>query len=145
MSISRIALPSWSMVKRLPAYVKLAWALVKEPAIPWQHKAPLYGVLLYEISPPHLLIAAVPVVGQLDSIILLLLGLRHALAHCPARVAARHFSRLNLTVEQMSDDASAIRAVVGNVCFKRGGAASRNIRFMGRVVRGFTTRSIARH
>src|SRR5579871_1216635 len=87
----------WPMVKRLPTYGKLALALLKEPAIPQRHKIWLYSVVLYEVSPPHLLIAAVPVLGQIDSIALFLIGLRQILRHCLPVVAARHLERLSLT------------------------------------------------
>ena len=58
---------------------------MRESAIPVRHKLPLGLVVVYEISPPHMFIAAIPILGQVDSILLLLYGIRHALAHCPAR------------------------------------------------------------
>jgi len=136
--------PAWSVVKRLPAYLKLAWALVKEPSIPWRHRAPLYAVLLYEISPPHLLIAAIPVVGQVDSVILLVLAIRHTLRHCPPRIAAQHFANLNLTRASMDEDSALLsrftRVVPGNATQEIGA----KLRFAGRVTRGFTARRFAR-
>lgn len=142
-------LPAWSMVKRLPTYMKLAWLLIKEPAIPTRHKMPLYLVALYEISPPHLLIAAVPVLGQFDSVILLLLGLRHALSHCPPKVVARHLSKLSLTLAQMSEDWEVISAVGGvvrrnTVAGESARGIAAKLRFAGRVAQGFTNRRIER-
>jgi uncharacterized membrane protein YkvA (DUF1232 family) len=132
------------MVKRLPAYLKLAWALIKEPAIPWRHKLPLYSVPIYEISPPHLLIAAVPVLGQIDSILLLLIALRHALSHCPPLVVERHLWALNLTSAQITADCSTIRETAQGMCGSRLRSVNGRLRFAGRVARGFTNRRIAR-
>ncbi len=73
------------IVKRLPAYLRLGWALSREPAIPWRHKTLLYLFPIYYVSPAHLLVHPIPVLGQIDGAAFFLLALRQALTHCPAR------------------------------------------------------------
>jgi uncharacterized membrane protein YkvA (DUF1232 family) len=99
-----LRLIAWPIVKRLPRYARLAWALAREPAIPSRYKAGLYGAVVYTITPLHLIGGLIPVVGQIDSIVLLLLGLRRALRHCPAEVAQRHLTRLGLEPRLLSRD-----------------------------------------
>lgn len=94
----------WPMVRRLPAYLRLAWALSREPAIPWRHKTLLYLFPVYYVSPAHLAVHPIPVLGQIDGVFFLVLALRQALAHCPRPVLARHLARLNLAPTQLEDD-----------------------------------------
>ena len=107
------------VLKRLPAYLRLGWALAKEPAIPWRHKTLLCLFPLYCVSPVNLLAQSVPVLGLVDEAAWFLLGTRQALAHCPHPAAARHLSRLNLAPRQLEEDLETvlevIRRVVGKV------------------------------
>ena len=94
----------WPIIKRTPSYLRLAWNLAREPAIEHRHKTLLYATVLYQVTPANLLLSAIPVVGQLDTLVLLLLGLRQVLAHCPAEIAARHCAQLKLTPNQLETD-----------------------------------------
>ncbi len=132
------------MLKRLPAYMKLAWALIREPAIPWKHKLLLYSVVVYEISPPHMVIAAIPVLGQIDSVLLFLLGLQQALAHCPPTVADRHLAALRLSCAQMDADRAAIKVIFAGMFGKSGHDIGDKLRFAGRVAQGFAYRRLRR-
>ncbi len=103
------------VLKRLPAYVRLGWALAKEPAIPWRHKTLLCLFPLYCVSPVNLLAQSIPVLGLVDEAVWFLVGTRQALAHCPPPVAARHLARLHLAPRQLQEDVNAVLAVVGRV------------------------------
>src|SRR5436305_2848730 len=81
------------IVKRFPAYLRCGWALIREPAIPLKHKTLLYSVVLYTITPAHMVVGVVPVLGQVDSTLMFLLGLRQALAHCPPEIRRKHLKR----------------------------------------------------
>ena len=63
----------WPIIKRTSTYFLLGLALARHPAIPRRHKLILYGTLVYQFSPLHLLVSPIPVVGQVDCIVLLLL------------------------------------------------------------------------
>lgn len=130
----------WPIVKRLPAYVRLAWALVREPAIPRRYKTLLYTTAVYTFTPLHLIASPIPVVGQADSVVLLLLGLRQALTHCPPQVKARHLARLKIRPGQMDKDLHATLGVAWYALGEIGRPVTRNVRFAGRVAGGFSRR-----
>ena len=132
------------IVQRVPAYVRLGWALLKTPALARRHKSILYFTILYTLSPLHMLMAPIPVVAQLDSIVLLLLGIRQALARCPKEVVDRYLDRYNLLPGQMDKDLNVATFValrtVGRIVQPIGSRA----RFAGNVAHGFTRRLIQR-
>lgn len=103
------------VLKRLPTYLRLGWALAKEPAIPWRHKTLLCLFPVYCVSPVNLLAQSIPVLGLVDEAVWFLVGTRQALAHCPPPVAARHFARLHLAPRQLQKDVNMVLAVVGRV------------------------------
>jgi len=126
----------WPIVKRLPAYLRCGWALIREPAIPLKHKALLYSVVLYSVTPANLIVGAIPVVGQVDNTLLFLLGLRQAFANCPPEIAARHLKRAGLDAGQLDQDLATIMTLARRA-LRRG---RREIRFAGRVAGGMSRR-----
>jgi hypothetical protein len=134
----------WPIVKRVPAYVRLGWALCREPAIPHRHKTLLYTTLVYTFTPAHLLLSPVPVLGQVDSLVLLLLGIRQAVAHCPAEVCDHHLARLKLAPTQLNRDLHVTLYVSWHTVGKIGRPLGHHLRFAGRVLRGFSRRTLKR-
>ena len=134
----------WPIAKRLPVYAKLAWALVREPAIPRRHKALLYGAALYTLSPAHLFVQPIPLVGQVDNLALFLLGLTQALHHCPPDIAAQHYTRLHLPPTQLQDDLQTMKQAIGYGVSKIGKPLLLHARFAGRVAGGLGRRAVRR-
>lgn len=134
----------WPILKRVPAYARLGWALIREPTVAHRHKSLLYFTIGYTLSPLHLLAAPIPVVAQLDSVLLLLLGIRQALAHCPKEVRERHLERLKLSPRQAEKDLHVGLSVTFNMLGKMSLPFGRNILFAGRVARGFGSRLLQR-
>jgi uncharacterized membrane protein YkvA (DUF1232 family) len=99
-------------VARLPRYVKLAQALAREPALSARHKAALSLGLGYVALPVDLIPGVIPVLGQLDDLAALLLGLRHALRACPPEVARAHLARAGLAETALDADLRTV-AVAG--------------------------------
>jgi uncharacterized membrane protein YkvA (DUF1232 family) len=99
-------------VRRLPNYVNLAQALAREGALSPAHKALLGLGIAYVASPVDLIPGVIPVLGQLDDLAALLLGLKQALAACPAEVARAHVRRAGLAETALDADLRTI-AVVG--------------------------------
>ena len=128
------------IAKRFPAYLRCGWALIREPAIPLKHKTLLYSVVLYSVTPAHMVVGVIPVLGQVDSVLMFLLGLRQALAHCPPAVRRRHLERLGISPGQLDEDLATVMAIARRA-IRRG---RREIRFAGRVAAGLGRRVAVR-
>jgi uncharacterized membrane protein YkvA (DUF1232 family) len=134
----------WPIVKRLPAYIRLGWALGKEPAVSRRHKALLLSAALYSLTPAQLVTGVIPVIGQIDSVVLFLLGLRHALRNCPAEVADVHLDRLGLERNQLESDLQALLDIAVSALHSTSGYVGENLRFAGRVASGLGRRTLKR-
>jgi len=91
-------------VGRLPRYMKLAAALMREPAVPKGRKAALAAGFGYALLPLDLIPGIIPVLGQLDDLAALLLGVRTALRGCPPDVAEAHLERVGLSHDALDHD-----------------------------------------
>lgn len=89
---------------RLPRYLNLAQALVREPALSGGRKAALAAGIGYVLLPLDLVPGIIPIAGQLDDLAALLLGLRQALNGCPPEVAERHLARVGLSRTALDAD-----------------------------------------
>jgi uncharacterized membrane protein YkvA (DUF1232 family) len=92
------------VIGRLPAYSRLALALLREPALRARHKALLVAGVVYLLSPVDLIPALVPVLGQLDDLAVALLALRLTLRAMPQAVAERHLAAHALSWDQLDGD-----------------------------------------
>lgn len=138
------------IVKRMPAYIKLGWVVAREPTIPWVHRAGLYATVVYMLSPAHFVMNAVPVVGQIDWMVMLLLSIRQALAHCPPTALRRIHAQLRLQPGQLNRDIQTLRRLFRQSARAAGHSVqrklpkttsvSKNVVFAGRVASGFTRR-----
>ncbi len=70
--------------------IQLAIRLVRDPAVPPYFKAVPFAALAYVVSPLDFLPDFIPIIGQLDDIGILVLGLKLFLRLCPADVVAFH-------------------------------------------------------
>jgi uncharacterized membrane protein YkvA (DUF1232 family) len=146
------------IVKRTPAYMKLALLLAKEPSIPLIHRSGLYVTVVYIVSPAHLVVSAIPVLGQIDVIGMLFLSIRQALNHCPQETMERLCSRVRLAPQQLNQDMITVKQLTNRgtsamgyaVCDKVNkkapcvAAAGRSVSFAGKVANGFTRRVVRR-
>jgi uncharacterized membrane protein YkvA (DUF1232 family) len=99
----------WAAVRRLPRYVFLGANLVRDGRVPGRVKATLAVGGAYAISPIDLVPGIIPVAGQLDDLVVVLLSLRAAIRACPPEVAREHLSRAGLTETDFDDDLRAVR------------------------------------
>lgn len=83
-------------IMALPVRVKLkfAWRLFRDPGVPAAAKAVMPGVLVYLASPIDIIPDFIPVLGQLDDLLVLFLGLGIVLALTPRRVIEDLLSEL---------------------------------------------------
>ena len=134
----------WPIFKRMPTYLRLGFALAKDPAIPHRHKLVLYSTVVYQFTPIHWVVTPIPVVGQLDFPILLLLSIRQMVANCPASVSRPHFDALSLSPTQFQDDMDALLKFGGDVASDTKRRVGSDVKFAGRVVRYMGLKSLAR-
>ncbi len=99
----------WAAVRRLPRYVFLGTNLVRDDRVPKKVKATIAAGGAYAISPIDLVPGIIPVAGQLDDLVVLLLSLRRAIRACPPEVAEEHLRRAGLTETDFETDLRAVR------------------------------------
>lgn len=101
------------LVRRLPAYAKLALAVGREPSLPAGRRAVLVGAGGYVLSPIGLVPGFVPILGQLDDLWILLTALRAALEHLPSQRRDAVLAEAGLTMNDLADDLDAVRDLAG--------------------------------
>src|SRR5207244_11017311 len=80
------------LIRRLPTYIRLVWALLRDSRVPGQQKLILAGIGAYLVLPIDLIPDFVPVLGQLDDLAVVLLGLAHFLRGAPQAIVAEHIA-----------------------------------------------------
>ncbi len=78
------------LVRHIPSFLKLFFRLVKDPRVALRAKLILLGVLTYIIFPIDLLPDLLLGLGQLDDLVVLLLGLKLFIRLCPKDVVREH-------------------------------------------------------
>ncbi|MDQ7849321.1 MAG: YkvA family protein [Armatimonadota bacterium] len=96
------------VLRRLPSYSRLAWALVRERRIRRRHRLLLLGGIGYLLSPVDLIPGFVPVLGQLDDLGIALWALRRALRAAPPEVAQVHLRAAGLSSETLDADLARV-------------------------------------
>lgn len=72
--------PFAALVRRMPRYGKLALALGRDPAVGRARRAVVVAGAAYLLSPIDLVPGLIPILGQLDDLLVLFLAMRIALA-----------------------------------------------------------------
>jgi len=103
------------ILKRLPAYGKLVYLLVKDPDISQRGKASLYLAIGYQVSPVDLIPGFIPVIGQLDDLLVLFWGIRRTLALLPSDRATQCLTDANLTQLQLEDDTALVQRALSSL------------------------------
>ena len=107
------------LVRRSPRYARLTRRLMADSRISALDKAALAGAIGYTLSPIDLVPGIVPVLGQLDDMIVLLAAVKLTLDRIPQDVANEHLMALGLLKEDVDDDLlncrqAATRIVIGS-------------------------------
>ncbi len=100
------------VVARLPRYGRLVFGLTRDPRLKPSQKAALAGAVLYNLSPLDLVPGVVPVLGQLDDLLVLLLAVRSVLADCPDLIVREHLQRSGLSAWQVRQDPDTVKRLL---------------------------------
>jgi uncharacterized membrane protein YkvA (DUF1232 family) len=86
---------------RLKVHLLALWKLFRHPATPWGVKAIAVGVVAYAVSPIDLIPDFIPVLGQLDDLLLLPLGVALAVRLTPPALWARCLQEAEAGVDRL--------------------------------------------
>lgn len=114
------------LVRRLPAYARLAWRLGRDERLGGGRRAAVVGAAAYLASPIDLVPGIIPVAGQLDDAAVALLGLRFALRGLPPAERQAHLTATGLVASDLDDDLTTVRLGAGWM-LRRGGRLSLRI------------------
>lgn len=92
------------VARRLPAYTRLIWRLVRDRRLSRTQRALVLGGVAYLMSPVDLIPGFIPLVGQMDDLAVALWAMRSALRRLPPEIAAEHLDATGLTLAQLDDD-----------------------------------------
>lgn len=90
---SWLSLPS--VLRTLVTHGRLAWRLLRDPAVPLLAKCLPLAAALYLVSPIDGVPDFLPIIGQLDDLGMLLLALESFLKLCPDHLVAFHRSAMD--------------------------------------------------
>jgi uncharacterized membrane protein YkvA (DUF1232 family) len=97
-------------LRRMPAYLKLAWRLGRDPLLSRARRAAIVAAAGYLASPIDLVPGLIPVVGQLDDIAVALATLRFALAGLDAERRHLHLEAVGLGDDDLAHDLRTVAA-----------------------------------
>jgi uncharacterized membrane protein YkvA (DUF1232 family) len=109
-----------ALIRRFPAYARLAWRLSRDPRISGRRRAAVLAAAAYLASPIDLVPGLIPVAGQLDDVAVALLGLRFALRGLPPAERGTVLGGAGLAEADLDDDLATVRAGAGWL-LRRGG------------------------
>jgi uncharacterized membrane protein YkvA (DUF1232 family) len=100
------------LIRRLPTYIRLVWALLRDGRVPGQQKLILAGIGAYLFFPIDLIPDFVPVLGQLDDLAVVLLGLD--LRSAPADIVEEHLAKISQDQDQLRRDIATAERLLGD-------------------------------
>ena len=102
-----------ALLRRLPSYARLAWHLAKDERLSRSRQVALLAGAAYLVSPVDLVPGFIPVAGQLDDALVVLLALRLALAGLPVADREAALAEAGLEPTALDDDVRTIGATYG--------------------------------
>lgn len=101
-------------VRKLPTYARLVWGLARDGRVPAPQKLILVGMIGYLLMPLDLIPDFIPVLGQLDDVAVVLLGLDLFIKSAPSEVVDEHLARIAKGRDDLSKDLDQIQGVLGD-------------------------------
>ncbi len=102
-------------VRRLPTYARLIWGLTRDGRVPARQKLILAGIAGYLVLPLDLIPDFIPIVGQLDDVAVVLLGLDLFIRGAPQAVVEEHLARIAADKDELRADLGRVRATLDRI------------------------------
>src|SRR2546423_3021713 len=102
------------LIRRLPTYIRLVWALLRDGRVPAQQKLILAGIGAYLFLPIDLIPDFVPVLGQLDDLAVVLLGLDLFIRSAPPDIVEEHLAKISQDKDQLRRDIATAERLLGD-------------------------------
>ena len=135
-----------ALLRRFPAYARLAWRLSRDDRLTRGRRAAVLGAAAYLASPIDLVPGIIPFAGQLDDAAVALVGLRFALRGLPPDARDAQLAAVGIAAADLDDDLVTVRQGAGWLARRGGRLALRGGRLAlrgGRAV-GRTSWRVAR-
>jgi uncharacterized membrane protein YkvA (DUF1232 family) len=91
--------------------VHALYLAARDPRVPWAAKALAAGVAAYALSPIDLIPDMIPVLGQLDDLIIVPLGILLAIRLIPPQLMAEHRAAAAAAIVQPQSNAGALAVI----------------------------------
>lgn len=101
------------LIKQLPAYARLTWDLLRDPRVPAEQKLVLAAVGAYVLMPLDIIPDFIPVLGQVDDVAVVLLGLRWFIRSAPEEVVSEHLAKMARNEDDMRRDLEQAQRLLG--------------------------------
>ena len=102
------------IIRRLPMYIRLVWALLRDGRVSAQQKLILVGIGAYLFFPIDLIPDFVPVLGQLDDLAVVLLGLDLFIRSAPPDIVEEHLAKISQDKDQLRRDLATAERLLGD-------------------------------
>jgi uncharacterized membrane protein YkvA (DUF1232 family) len=120
------------LMRRIPAYLRLALGLAKDPALSKARRAAIIGAAGYLASPIDLVPGVIPVIGQLDDLAIAIAAVRFALAGLSPERRRAHLEAVGLGDDLLVEDLKTLGALSAWVVRAGGRATAKVARAGGR-------------
>ena len=105
-------LPFLPLAGRAPGYARLLWALATDPRVPPSRKALLAIAGLYIVSPIDLIPDAIPIIGALDDVAIMVLAIDVFLEGLPEDLVSEKLADLGMSPKELDHDLARVRKLV---------------------------------
>ena len=131
-----------ALLRRLPKYARLSWSLAKDDRLSRTRQAALIAGAVYLVSPIDLVPGFIPIAGQLDDAVAVLLAIRLALNGLPASEREATLAAAGLEPDAIDQDLRTIGVTyawlgrqAGRFAWRTGRVVARAGAHLGREIR----------
>jgi uncharacterized membrane protein YkvA (DUF1232 family) len=98
--------------RKLPTYARLIWGLARDERVPMSQKAVLGGIAAYLAFPIDIIPDFIPVIGQMDDLAVLILGLDWFIRNAPADVVEEHMAKIAAHDDTLAKDLGSVSGLL---------------------------------